>query len=182
MQNNGKRFEQNFQDSCEADGILCVRLVDSNKFGFGEQSRFTPKNIADFICHDGSALLIVEAKSTVNTSISFNQPCDDNGNGTYMIKPSQVRSLMRYIDYPNVYPLLVLDYADRANKKGDIIDGGTYAIHIKTFVEWTKKTPKKSINKEDAEQIGVKVDRFKKKVNYSYNIKGMLGKVCDAKQ
>lgn len=174
MKNNGKKPEKAFQDSCEKQGILCIRLVDSNKFGFGEQTRFTPSNVADFVCHNGVTMLLVEAKSTVNTSISFNQPCYEKGSGTYMIKPAQVKSLLKYCGYPNVYPILLLDYADRTNKKGVMIDGGTYAVHIEKFVQWADSTSKKSINKDDAESIGIKVERHKNRVNYRYDITDMI--------
>lgn len=171
--NFGKLFEQNFQKSCIKQNICCIRLVDSNKFDFGQQSRFTPTNICDFICFDGDILCLTELKHTIGTSISFNQPPTEKG-GQPMIKPHQVKSLLERSKYPNVYCGLLLDFADRINKKGEVIEGGTYFVEINVFVGWASSVTKKSINKDDCEIIGVKVDRTKKKVNYSYDIKKLL--------
>ena len=172
--NEGKLFEQQFQKSCEKQNICCIRLVDSNKFNFGEGTRFTPDNICDFICFDGEKLLLVELKHTKGTSISFNQPVTEKGDGTYMIKPKQVKNLLKHTEFINVLPILILDYGDRTNSKGDIIKGGTYAIHIDTFVDWCNAVAKKSINQEDCKMIGTEIERIKKKVNYIYDVKGLI--------
>lgn len=172
--NGGKTFEQQFQKSCEKQGICCIRLVDSNKFNFGEGTRFTPDNICDFICFDGNTLLLAELKHTQGTSISFNQPCDEKAQGTFMIKPKQIQSLMKYVGYENVKPMLILDYQDRINSKGEVTKGGTYAIDIDTFVGWTRVVPKKSINMTDACAIGIEIDRQKRLVNYNYDVMSLF--------
>lgn len=174
--NNGKRFETNFGKSAVDQGLLYERFKDSNKFGFGQQTRFTSQNPCDSFIHDGSTLYYIELKSTIGTSISFNQPPTEKG-GTPMIKPHQILSLLERSKYPNVYCGLILDYADRVNKKGEVIEGGTYWIEINTFVGWCNSMTKKSINKDDAEIIGIKVSRTKKKVNYSYDILKLLSDI-----
>lgn len=172
--NKGKAFEQQFQKSCDKQGICCIRLVDSNKFGDHGQTRFTPDNICDFICFNGQTLMLAELKHTQGTSISFNQPVTEKAKGTFMIKPKQVSSLSKYSEFKNVRPMLILDFEDRLNSKGEIIQGGTYAIHIDVFIGWANTVQKKSINQEDAEMIGVKIDRKQLKTNYEYNIKELL--------
>ena len=119
--NKGKNFEKCWQDSCKDDGVCCIRLVDSNKFGFGgnTNTRFTPDNICDFICHYRDTMFLLELKHTQGSSISFNQPVMEKGDGTYMIKPKQIKRLMDYKDYENV---IALDYlnepmiTDNSNK------------------------------------------------------------------
>lgn len=170
--NEGKAFEKNFHDSCKKQNVCCIRLVDSNKFGDHSSARFTPTNPCDFICHDGKNLFLLELKHTKNTSISFNQPCDKKGNGTYMIKPSQVRSLMSYVTFPNVYAGLLVDFADRETKT-KVIEGGTYYINIDVFKGWADSVNKKSLNIDDARMLGIPVVRNIKKVNYTYNVKQM---------
>lgn len=54
--NKGKLFEQQVRKSCLKDGLLYVNLPDSNKFGFGEQTRFTPDNPFDCLVYDGNNL------------------------------------------------------------------------------------------------------------------------------
>ena len=170
--NKGKLFEQCFQESCKKQNICCIRLVDSNKFGEHTDSRFTPPNICDFICHDGSNLFLLELKHTQNASISFNQPCDEKGSGTYMIKPHQVKSLMKYVDYLNVHCGFLVDFADRQTKT-KFIEGGTYYIDVSTFKGWADSVDKKSLSIEDAKLIGIPVNRTIKKVNYTYDVKQM---------
>lgn len=174
--NNGKRFETNFGKSVVDQGLLYERFKDNGKFGFSEQTRFSSQNPCDCFIHDGSTLYYIELKSTIGTSISFNQPPTEKG-GTPMIKAHQVNSLLERSKYPNVYCGLLLDYADRVNAKGENIEGGTYFVEINTFVGWCSTMTKKSINKNDAEVIGIKVGRTKKKVNYSYNIKQLLNDI-----
>lgn len=177
MSNNGKKFETNFKLSVIEQGLFFERFQDSNKFGFGDKTRFTLNSPCDCFVYDTQYLYYIELKTTIGTSISFNQPCTEKGNGTYMIKPKQVTSLLERDKYKNVYGLLVLDYADRVNKKGEIIEGGTYAIRIEDFYNWAESVDKKSINKDDAEKIGIKIDRKRKKVNYRYDVKSMLEKI-----
>lgn len=174
--NKGKNFEKCWQDSCKEDGVCCIRLVDSNKFGFGgnTNTRFTPDNICDFICHYKDTMFLLELKHTQGSSISFNQPVMEKGDGTYMIKPKQIKRLMDYKDYENVIPMLVLDFEDRVDSKGNVIDGGTYGIHIENFVNWTRQVPKKSINIHDCKQIGIPIYRQLKKVNYEYYVEDFL--------
>lgn len=176
--NNGKKFEKSFQDSCNKRHICCVRLVDSNKFGDHTQSRFTPDNIADFICHYNNSMYILELKHTQNTSISFNQPCDKKGNGTYMIKPKQVQSLLKYTGYENVHVGLLVDFADRETKTRTI-KGGTYYIDIEIFKGWADIVGKKSMNIEDAKVIGIPVDRHIKITNYDLDVEKLFSDVAN---
>lgn len=172
--NNGKRFEGNFKKSALNQGLFFERFIDSNKFNFGEGTRFTPQNPSDCFIFDTECLYYIELKSTIGTSISFNQPCTEKGKGTYMIKPHQVNALLERSNYPNVYCMLILDYADRVTKGGTTIEGGTYAIPIKTFVDWANSVDKKSINLNDCQEIGIQVPRKRKKINYTYDIKTVL--------
>ena len=172
--NNGKRFENNIKDSIINQGLLYERFKDNGKFGFSEHTRFSSDNPCDCFVFDSSTLYYIELKSTIGTSISFNQPCTEKGDSSKMIKSHQVNSLLERSQYPNVYGLLILDYADRITKSGKVIEGGTYAIKIQDFVTWANFVDKKSINIDDCKQIGVQVPRKRKKVNYTYDIKSML--------
>lgn len=171
--NTGKKFETNVQKSAINQGILYERFKDNGKFGFSKETRFSSENPCDSFVYDGMTLYYLELKSTIGTSISFNQPPTEKG-GQPMIKPHQVKSLLERSKYPNVYCGLLLDFADRINKKGEVIEGGTYFVEINVFVGWTNAVDKKSINQKDCEMIGIKVNRKKKKVNYSYDIKKLL--------
>lgn len=119
----------------------------------------------------------LELKSTINTSFSFPQPIDVKPpkGKTYMIKYHQIKSLLERSKFPHIFCGLLLDFADRTNSKGEVIEGGCYFIEINTFVGWARSIGKASINQKDAKLIGIKVDRTKKIVNYTYDIRSM----CD---
>ena len=175
--NTGKKFEKAIEKSVNKAGFLYERFKDNGKFGFSENTRFSSENPCDCFIFDGHYLTYLELKSTVNTSISFNQPCDEKAKGTFMIKPHQVKSLLIRAKFPNVVCGLLLDFADRTTSKGVPIDGGTYFIDIETFKGWADSVSKKSINQTDAALIGIKVDRTKLKTNYTYNIKKLIDNI-----
>lgn len=181
MRNNGKRFENNFKSSAIKQGLFYERFKDNGKFGFSDKTRFSSNNPSDAFIFDGKALYYVELKSTVGTSISFNHPCAEKGNSSKMIKAHQINSLLERSKYPNVYSLLILDFADRVTKAGKLITGGTYAIKIQDFVEWASNTYKSSINLDDCKQIGIEVSRKLKKVNYDYNVVDMINNLTQCK-
>ena len=177
-QNNGKRFENNFQKSCERQGLLIERYKDSNKFGYSDQTRFAPENPCDFHIFDGNTLYYVELKSTTSSSMSFNQPPDvqEKGRTKPMIKAHQIKALLERSAYDNVVCGLIVDYADRQTKT-EFIPGGTYFIEINTWYEWAKSCENKSMNLQDTQRIGVNIEREKLKTNYRYNIKKLLEEI-----
>lgn len=175
--NNGKNFERMFKQSCEKQGILHINFDDSNKFGFGgeeSKTRFTPQSICDCTIFTHRDLYLLELKTTIGGSISFNNPPDKKSDSKSqpMIKPHQVRSLLERQHFEDVYCGLILDYSDRETKTM-VITGGTYYIPIQTFYDWAISCGKKSINVEDARLIGVEIERTLKKVNYSYDVMKM---------
>lgn len=173
--NRGKLFEQQFKKSVDKTGIMFERFPDSNKFGQGgnDSIRFTLNSPCDCFMFNPPNLYYLELKSTINTSISFNQPPYEKTKQTIMVKPHQVKSLLERSKYPNVMCGLMLNFEDRQTKT-KFIEGGTYFVEINQFVEWCSNVDKKSINQIDCEQIGIKVNRIKKKVNYEYDIKGLI--------
>lgn len=138
-------------------------------------TRFSSENPCDGHIFDGSTLYYVELKSTTGSSMSFNQPPDvqEKDKTKPMIKTHQVKALLERSAYENVVCGLIVDYADRQTKK-EYIPGGTYFIGINTWFEWAKECGKKSMNLQDVQRIGVKIDREKLKTNYRYDIKKLL--------
>ena len=65
--NQGKKFEHNFKQACENDGIFCLRLTDSDlSFNPNKdlRSRFTVKQPADLIVYYNGYLFTLELKNT----------------------------------------------------------------------------------------------------------------------
>lgn len=176
VSNNGKKFENNVGVSTKNQGLLFERFKDNGKFGFSQQTRFSSENPCDCFIHDGCYLYYIELKSTIGSSMSFNQPVEiqPKGKAKPSIKSHQINSLLERSQYHNVYCGLLLDFDDRTNSKGEVLEGGTYYIDIHTFVGWTRSIKKKSINQVDAQLIGIQVDRKKLKTNYRYDIKKLL--------
>lgn len=172
--NLGKKFENNFKKSCKKQNILCERLIDSNKFDFGKQSRFTPNNPCDFICFDSKNLFYIELKSSKTGSISFDLPPNKTGAS---IKAHQIKDLLVRSTYKNVFAGLIVWFADRDTKTRHI-EGGTYWIEINKFVEWAKGIDKKSINLSDTEKIGIKLKDRKLQVNYEYDIQNLFDTIA----
>ena len=82
MANEGKRFERQFKESADKEGILCVRFNDSDmSFNPNKEfrSRFTAKNPADFFIYRYPYVYFLELKSTKYKSISFEREKGDQG-------------------------------------------------------------------------------------------------------
>lgn len=166
--NVGKKFEKDFQDSCNIVNVCNVRLKDSNKFGGGnDKTRFTPENPCDFIVYHEPHIYFLELKSTIGSGITFNQPVtvQERGKAKPMIKAHQVKELMRYSQYKGAICGLVLRYENKETH-----DGVTYFIDIMKFVDWTTTVDKKSINKHDVESLGIEINSQLLRVNKRYDI------------
>jgi len=175
--NIGKKFELDFKKSCDLYNICHTRLVDSNKFGNNKGTRFTPKNPCDFIMYSYPNVYYLELKSTLVNNISFNQPVtvQEKDKPKPDIKSEQVSALLKYSQYRGVIAGLILRFEDKNTH-----DGETYFIDINDFVNWTCKINKKSINKNDAKELGIFIDSSMLKVNKNYNM-GKFIKDCENK-
>ena len=169
----GKRFEKNIKDSCDKQGILWERYQDSNKFGFGKETRFTMQSPCDGHIYYEGKLYYIELKSCKTGSISIQK---DKTEKNKSIKAHQIESLIKRSQYDGVIPGFIIWFVDRDTKTKHI-EGGTYFIHIKDFVDWLGNCGKSSINQEDAKSIGTEVHGRKLKTNYRYNIEDLLGKI-----
>lgn len=176
----GKRFEQNIKKSCEKQGILFERFIDSNKFSTGGQEgiRFTPESPCDgFIYYKGN-LIFVELKTAKTGAISFNQPPDvqPKGKAKPSIKSHQVKALLDRCKYDGVYSFLLVEFSDRETKK-ETIKGGCYLIDVRDFMGWALDCGKKSMNVKDADDLGYQVKTETKRVNTCYDMADVLRRI-----
>lgn len=174
--NEGKRFEEDFQKSCE--DFLYVRFQDSNKFGFGNATRFTMESPCDCFLYSYPNLFFFELKSTQGTSLSFvpNTPWEkEKGDKkTYMIKAHQVRSLLEFSKKEGVEAGLVINLRERETKTTKRVNA-TYYLDINKFIEVaTSEVDKKSISAQEVEKYGILLGCQKKKVRYTYNVSGLV--------
>lgn len=95
--NEGKRFEEDFRKSVPED-MFCLRIVDAGGWSNATNTRFTGKNLCDYIIHTNGKLFLLELKSHKGWSIP-------------QTLLTQLDELCK-VEYPGVYPLFVLNYRD----------------------------------------------------------------------
>lgn len=172
MKNEGKIFEQSFQESLEKEGSYVFRVKDSPS-SFGGQSqgvvRFTLNNPYDFIMYHYPYYYALELKSTKSNAFSFNiwDKKDSKYVKTAMIKKHQIEGLTKASKHNGIISGFVFNF--RSEK---ITEQDTYFLSIVNFNEYISKTTKKSINKEDVISYGgCLITQEIKKVKYNYNVK-----------
>lgn len=175
MKNEGKIFEQSFQESLEKEGLYVFRVKD-NPSSFGGQSqsvvRFTLNNPYDFIVYQYPYYYALELKSTKSNAFSFNiwDKKDSNYVKTAMIKKHQIEGLTKAIQYKGVISGFVFNFRNEDSTKQE-----TYFLSINDFNDFIKDTNKKSINKLDVKKYkGTLIEQEIKKVKYNYNISKWL--------
>ena len=104
----------------------------------------------------------MELKSTQSKSFSIQSIQIEKGKD---IKYHQIQNLLKASAYDGVIAGFVLDFRE----------SNTYWINIKDFCEFNDNTTKKSINEQDViEHNGVLVHKTKLKVNYRYDVRGLI--------
>lgn len=171
MKNAGKDFEKQWQDSCKIFKSYFLRLVDSNKFGFGDQTRFTPENKCDAIQYAIPFMMMLELKSTKGTGVSFNpkRPWEKIKGKTPSIKPNQVSSLAEASCYNGIIAGLIINFRERSTKTKEF-GNETFFVHVNDFLDFAENTDKSSISREDCEKIGLLIPQTKKISKYTYHI------------
>ena len=156
-QNKGKIFESDFKKSVP-ETCWVYRLRDNAaSFADGSKTRFTSKNICDFIMFDdiSQTLFLFELKSTQGTSIPFS-----------MIRDNQYKDLLKASDHNLIAGLI-------CNFRND--DNDTLFIDIKNFRDLKKNINKKSFNIKDLNEYGaIQIDTNIIKVHYSYDIHKLI--------
>ena len=180
--NEGKRFEEDFQKSCE--DFLYVRFQDSNKFGFGNVTRFTLESPCDCFIYDYPNMFFFELKSTEGTSLSFvpNHPWEQvkvkgEKKKSDMIKPHQVKSLIDFSKSEGVEAGLIINLRERQTKT-TFRPSRTFFLEINKFVEIaTSVKDKKSISADEIVKHGMEIEGNKKVTRFSYNVESLLNMI-----
>lgn len=131
--NTGKIFEQDFKNSIPED-MYYLRIHDSpQSFNQTNTLRFSPKNPFDSLLYIYPFLFLLELKSTIGTSFSFDGK-------TPMIKKHQIEELTKASKYKGIIAGFVF-HMSKYQK--------TYFLPIDKFNEFKNSTDKKSINQQD---------------------------------
>lgn len=175
--NDGKKFEQDWKESFKKTNYFYLRLRDTAKWLEGANTTFTPSNPCDSILYTPPFLWLLELKSTKGAGISFNPKNPDKkpiGEKTkVMIKHNQVKSLLDASNYQGILAGFIFNYRPR-QLKNSLTDNVTYFVHILDFIKFAKESEKSSINQNDCEKIGIKINCELKKIRYKYDIENFV--------
>lgn len=92
-----------------------------------------------------------------------------------MIKAHQIKSLIEFSQHEGVFAGFILNFRNDSN----IEDNVAYWMSIQNFSTFLAENDKKSINRLDCIHYGaIIIEQKLKRVNYVYNIRGMLDEIA----
>ena len=150
---NGKEFEEDFVGSLPS-WVFHLRLKDTAGWSRDESTRFSSKNLCDFIFFDGTTLLLAELKTTDRPSVSED-------------KLGQAKDMAKVRKH-NVVPVFIIQFKKLAE---------TYAITAYDVMEVLKT--RKSVPVDFCREHGIRVPQFMKRTHYGYTVTGDLFKWYD---
>ena len=152
--NEGKKFEEDFKKSMDKNNIWNYRLRDSSGSWINnKRSRFTPKNICDYIAYNNGGLYLLELKSHKGSSLPFAAISD------YQLKG------LSSIDYLGIKAYFIINMRDKEK---------TYAIEalkIKTYIETSGR---KSIPISFMDNEGIEIKGIKRRTRFEYDVRELL--------
>ena len=153
MQNEGKKFEQDFIKSVPENWFK-YRLNDSaSSWQGGEKARFTPSNICDFIVYN-ERLWLLELKSHKGSSIPLG-----------CIRTKQVKGLLEaYLKGTEAG--YIFNFRDKEE---------TYYVNASLVNHFIERETRKSIPLSWIKEVGTLIPQVKKKVRYGYILEFMEG-------
>lgn len=154
MINEGKKFEQDIQNSIKNDyETFIYRFRDSSgAWGNGDKTRFTPSNIADYLLVKKDRVFFLELKSVKEKRLPL-------GN----IRMNQLNGLAE-IKHKNIKSYFLINF--RSEEK-------TYAITPKQILDFLNKNERKSIPLSWFEDNGILIKQVKKKVRWKYDFENI---------
>lgn len=165
----GKKFEQNFQESCKKQKIFFHRIKDVCVPPELRAKINIPQNKYDNLVFHWEHLFPLELKSSGQRSVSFSEK---------IIKQHQIDNLLEASEYENVVPGFVFNFRNYDNR--------TFFVHITDFIEYKdtiekkrvstykSKINKNSISLDICGEIGIEIKNQLKRTNYSYDILSFL--------
>lgn len=155
MMNAGKVFEKNFMDSMPPE-VWCYRFRDSaGAWQGGENTRFTPSNICDFLVFNEDSLLLLELKSHKGKSLPL-----------HCIREKNLAKMIDANRFKKIHSFLVVNFRD--------VDE-TYAVYASLVSLYMETNPeKKSIPIAFFRNNGFMIPQELKKVHYRYDVRSLL--------
>lgn len=171
MKNPGKKFEDVFKKSINKEKHLLLRIPDPpQSFIKSEYSKFSNENPCDFVLFDTDTKLmcLLELKTTKYKSMNFQ--IDKEDKQQKMIKYHQINSLTNFSHYDGVVAGFIFNFRDEDKKLER-----TYFQRVVDFNNMINNLDKKSFNEMDLFlNNAIKIHGIKKRVNYKWDIEGLL--------
>jgi recombination protein U len=158
--NAGKKFEEDFKKSAEKE-MAIIRLYDpaASFGGGGENTRFSHRNICDFIGYSHPFMYLFELKSHLGKSVPFDK----------IITKESDKRLKKMVEHGKalgVKPFVVFNWRDVGND--------TFAVHAFFVLSYIENAPRKSIPYGWTEEKGIKIKSKLKRVRYTYDINDFI--------
>ena len=134
--------------------IWNYRLRDSSgSWSNSNGSRFTPKNICDYIAYNNGGLYLLELKSHKGTSLPYTAISD------YQLKG------LSNIDYPGIKAYFIINMRDKEK---------TYAIEAQKIKKYIETSERKSIPISFMDDEGVEIKGIKRRTRFEYDVGELL--------
>lgn len=161
MKTAGKKFEEDFLNSFK-DEILIIRLKDPGaSFNLEctecdkNKTRFSPRNICDFIAFNGQNLLFFELKSHLGKSVPIKA----------IITSKRDKRLAQMAEHQerweSVFSYVIFNWRD--------IDNKTLMVPVYEVISFIETTDRKSIPFGFTLEKGQELYSKKKRVRYKYS-------------
>lgn len=152
--NSGKLFEKEIKDSMP-NNVLLERFNDgSSSWGGNDSVRFQCTSPSDYFMFNGNILYYLELKSTKGKSLSLSR-----------IKQHQIDDLTERTKYKNVKCGFLVKFSDLAE---------CYYMAIDELMRFIDYNDRKSIPIEHFRNKCLNIPMQLKRVNYKYDLKGLL--------
>lgn len=163
--NEGKKFEEDFQNSIP-ENVWFKRLNDNaSSFAGGSGTRFTSTNECDYLMMDDETrtLCAIELKSTQSSLTYWHEKFEVDGQKySAQIKKNQILGLLKWSKH-NMKCGIIMNFRKHNNR--------TFFIEINDFVRYTDKLQKKSIGFEDVMKMSyIEILGEKKRTRWRYDV------------
>lgn len=172
MINQGKRFEQDFQESAKKV-MSYIRLNDpGSSFNLEcqncpkKKTRFAPQHLCDAIAYKHPIQYLFELKSVKGKSVPFKNIIKNK-------KDKRLEKMVLENENPGIQAFVIFNFRT--------LDNLTYAVDVKTVLNFINSPSdyeypenRKSIPLEWAKKHGVNIRNYIKKVRYSYFVEDIF--------
>ena len=153
LKNQGKLFENDFKTSVP-DNVVFIRLKDAGGWSKSQDLRFTPKNECDAIMYKNPNIYLLEFKSHKGKSLPFS-----------CISDKQAQSLNDLSKYEGVISGYIVNFRDLE---------ATYFVYADDVMDYMMYSDRSSIPVAWCELKGIKINQFKKRTRYAYDVESFV--------